>query len=111
MLDTLKLIPALGWLIFSALCFAAGEYTSKLWGYKPSVTLTLAVLFAYSIGVLAWLPALLHKNDLARMGTLWYLLSTPSTILIGVLLFKEKLSPSQWLGMALACLALWLLKD
>lgn len=110
-MEKFKVIPALGWLLMSALFFSGGEYLSKLWGYKPGWGLTAAVVASYAVGTLLWLPALLHKNDLARMGTLWYLLTTPTTILLGVLVFKEKLTPTQWAGIAVAMVALWLLKD
>ena len=110
-MEKLKVIPALGWLLMSALFFSGGEYLSKLWGYKPGWGLTTAVVCSYAVGTLLWLPALLHKNDLARMGTLWYLLTTPTTILLGVLVFREKLTPTQWVGIGVAMVALWLLKD
>lgn len=110
-LTSLKVVPALGWLLLSALFFSGGEYFSKLWGYKPGWGLTAAVVSAYAMGTLLWLPALLHKNDLARMGTLWYLLTTPMTVLLGVLVFKEKLTGQQWAGIAIAMVVLWLLKD
>jgi drug/metabolite transporter (DMT)-like permease len=110
-LESLKVVPALGWLLMSAAFFSGGEYFSKLWGYRPGLGLTAAVVTTYAIGTLCWLPALLHKNDLARMGTLWYLLTTPVTVALGVLVFKEKLSPGQWAGMGFAMVALWLLKD
>jgi len=110
-MEKFKVIPALGWLLMSAMFFSGGEYLSKLWGYKPGWGLTAAVVASYVAGVLLWLPALLHKNDLARMGTLWYLLTTPTTILLGVVVFKEKLTPMQWVGIGVAMVALWLLKD
>ena len=110
-LESLKVVPALGWLLMSAAFFTGGEYLSKIWGFKPSWCITAAVAGTYAIGTLFWLPALLHKNDLARMGMLWYLLTTPMTILLGVLIFKEKLTQGQWAGIALAMVALWLLKD
>lgn len=109
MLERLKVIPAIGWLIISALCFSGGEFLSKKWGQNPGLGLTVAVLIAYMLGSLTWLPALLHKNELARMGTLWYLLTTPMTVLLGVVIFHEKLTDGQWAGIALAALALFLL--
>ena len=109
MLENLKVVPALGWLLMSAAFFAGGEFLSKKWGQNPSWFLTALVVVSYAAGTLLWLPALLHKNELARMGTLWYLLTTPLTIFLGVVVFHEKLTGGQWAGMALALAALWLL--
>jgi len=109
MLDRLKVIPALGWLLMSAFAFSGGEFLSKKWGQNPGWLLTVAVVTAYAVGSCLWLPALLHKNELARMGTLWYLLTTPMTVFLGVVIFHEKMTNGQWAGIALALVALWLL--
>lgn len=108
-LQSLKIVPALGWLLTSAMAFSVGEYLSKRWGQSPNAGMALAVVATYAVGSLLWLPALLHKNELARMGTLWYLLTTPMTVLLGVVVFGEKLDAQQWVGIALALVALWLL--
>jgi len=109
MLDRLKIVPALGWLLVSALFFAGGEFLSKKWGQNPGWMLTGAVVATYALGSLMWLPALLHKNELARMGMLWCLLTTPLTVIMGTIVFHEKLSNGQWVGIALAMVALLLL--
>lgn len=109
MLERLKVIPALGWLLISAAFFSGGEFLSKKWGQNPGLGLTVAIMIVYMLGSLAWLPALLHKNELARMGTLWYLMTTPMTVLLGVVVFHEKLTGGQWIGVALALVALWFL--
>jgi len=41
-------IPAIIWLLISALFFACGEYLSKLWGNEPSIRLTLFVVITYA---------------------------------------------------------------
>ena len=58
---------------------------------------------------LSWLPALLHKNQLATMGTLWLLLATVATVALGVLIFHEKLNGLQITGLFLAIIAMILL--
>ena len=108
-LERLKIVPALGWLLMSALFFSGGEFLSKKWGEHPGLGLTVAIVVLYATGTLMWLPALLHKNELARMGMLWYLLTTPLTVILGVVVFHEKLTSGQWVGVALAMIALWFL--
>lgn len=102
-------IPALVWLIISALFFAGGEYLSKIWGNGPSIYLTILVVCTYALGTLSWLPALLHKNQLAIMGTLWLLLAILATIGIGILVFHERINILQTFGIILAIAALILL--
>ncbi len=102
-------IPAIIWLLISALFFAAGEYLSKLWAMGPSLRFTILVVMAYALGTLTWLPALLHKNQLAIMGTLWLLLATLATISIGIFIFHEQLNYFQIVGIILAAIAMILL--
>lgn len=67
------------------------------------------VVGIYALGTLSWLPALLHKNELAIMGTAWLLLATVATVVIGFFVFGETLSTLQWIGIGLALVALVLL--
>lgn len=102
-------VPAAVWLIISALFFAGGEYFSKLWGRHPTVETTLWIFIFYTLCSLSWLPALLHKNQLAVMGTLWLLLGMVATIIVGVFVFHEKVATVQIVGIFLAFIALILL--
>ncbi len=108
-MNILLAIPAPAWLILSALFFAGGEYLSKHWGNAPTWCGALFVVLVYSVATLTWLPALLHKNELAVMGTAWLLLATAATLVIGVFIFHESLSGPQWVGVVLALVSLFLL--
>ena len=109
MIPYLLKVPAVGWLLLSAIFFAGGEYLSKLWAKDPSGKATVFVVATYALGTLTWMPALLHKNELAIMGTAWLLLATVATVAIGVFVFGEPLSAKQLIGIALALVALVLL--
>jgi multidrug transporter EmrE-like cation transporter len=108
-MNILLFVPAIVWLLISATFFAAGEYLSKMWGINPSLKFALLVALVYSIGSLFWLPTLLHKNQLIVMGTIWIILATLSTIIIGFLIFHEKLTLLQWTGVILSFIALLLI--
>ncbi|OGZ26839.1 MAG: hypothetical protein A2365_01420 [Candidatus Nealsonbacteria bacterium RIFOXYB1_FULL_40_15] len=108
-MNILLFVPAIGWLLISALFFVCGEFLSKLWGNSPSIQMTIIVIVAYAFGSITWLPALLHKNHLATMGTLWLLLATAATIIIGVLIFHEKVTALQGVGIFLALVSMILL--
>jgi multidrug transporter EmrE-like cation transporter len=108
-MNFLFLIPSWGWLIISALFFAAGEYTSKRFALNPSWVFVLFVLIAYGISELTWLPAILEKNKLAITGTIWSVLSLFMTCLIGILIFKERLNTLSIFGLFFAIIAVTLL--
>lgn len=105
----LLVVPAWAWLLISAAWFTAGEYASKKWGMAPSWRFAFFVVGVYAVGTFAWLPALLHKNQIALMGTLWLVLATVATVSVGVFAFHEQLSLVQWVGVGLALVALTLL--
>ena len=97
------------WLIISALFFAVGEFLSKKFALSPKFSYVALLLIAYSIGVLAWLPAILQRNSLSVVGTMWSVLSLLATITIGVLIFGEKISMVGIAGIIAAIIAIVLL--
>ena len=94
------------WLILSAVFFAIGEFLSKKFALNPNITLVIIILIVYSAGVLFWLPAILERNQLSIVGTMWSVLSLLTTILIGVLVFDEKLSLTGIIGIVFAFMAI-----
>lgn len=103
------LLPAWGWLSFSVAFYAVGEYISKTWANSPTTTEVLCVMAASAISALLWLPALFSHNHLASMGTSWLVLATATTVILGVLVFGERLSAIQWTGVIFAIAAFILL--
>lgn len=97
------------WLLISSMFFALGEFLSKKFATTPSWTYVSLVLLAYSMGVLAWLPAILQKNQLAVVGTMGSVLSLSTTIFIGVVVFGESLSMVNIVGLCLGAFAVFLL--
>jgi multidrug transporter EmrE-like cation transporter len=97
------------WLVLSALFFAVGEFFSKKFALGPRFALVLLILLAYILGTLAWLPAILQKNSLSIAGTIWSVMSLFATVLIGVLVFEERLNFIGILGMILAVISIVLL--
>jgi multidrug transporter EmrE-like cation transporter len=97
------------WLVLSAVFFAIGEFLSKKFALSPKFPTIIYILLAYSAGVLAWLPAILQKNQLSVVGTLWAVLSLLTTILIGLIIFNEKLNLTGVIGIFFAFIAVILL--
>ena len=108
-MKSLLSINYLAWLILSGVFFAAGEFLSKKFALNPKGILVVCVLVVYSLGVLAWLPAILQKNQLSIVGAMWSVLSLLTTVLIGLLIFGEKLSVVGIIGIIMAVIAVILL--
>lgn len=97
------------WLALSAVFFAGGEFFSKKFALNPRVIFVVYILLMYIFGTLAWLPAILQKNQLSIVGAIWSVMSLLATVLIGVLIFSEKLSMIGVLGVVTAFVAVALL--
>ncbi len=97
------------WLILSATLNAIGEYFSKLWADSPLAMTAILAIVSYTLGSIAWLPALKAKNILGVTGVLWLILGLIATITLSAIVFKERLTIQQWLGIALGFLSIFLL--
>ena len=97
------------WLIASALFFAFGEFLSKKFALHPKFSYIVILLAFDFLSVLVWLPAILQKNSLSIVGTMWSVLSLLTTVLVGILIFGEKLSTIGIIGMITALVAIVLL--
>ncbi len=106
MINIFLAIPAIVWLLISAGFYIFGEYFSKRWGMHPNLITALAVAIFSFLSALFWLPALIHRNQLAIMGTIWLLLATIATVFVGVIVFQEKITPIEWVGIIMALVAL-----
>jgi len=108
-LKSLLSVNYIFWLIASAIFFAAGEFLSKKFALSPKLFYIVFILIAYCVAELLWLPAILQKNQLSVVGTMWSVMGLLATILIGLLVFKEKLSLVGSLGIIFAFISIVLL--
>lgn len=97
------------WLLLSGVFFAIGEFLSKKFALNPKLSLFIILILTSSLGMITWLPAIMQKNQLSVVGVMWSVLSLISTILIGVLIFHEKLTQLNILGIILGVIAVTLL--
>jgi multidrug transporter EmrE-like cation transporter len=96
-------------LIASGVMFGAGEFLSKKFAQAPGIIAALLTIGAYVICELFWLPALAKTNTLAITGTIWNVMAFIGTIFIGMVLFKETLSPVAYWGIAFGLVSVLLL--
>jgi multidrug transporter EmrE-like cation transporter len=97
------------WLALSALCFAGGEYLSKVYIINPRLGTLVVLVASYCSGVFLWLPALRQRPELAVTGTIWSVVTMLMTVAIGVFIFGEALSTTRVIGIVLAMIAVALL--
>ncbi|MDE2311592.1 MAG: hypothetical protein KGJ93_00675 [Patescibacteria group bacterium] len=109
MMKNLLSINYLIWLTISVVFFSVGEFFSKKFALQPKLSWVILILGAYILGTLAWLPAILQKNQLSIVGTIWSVLSLLATVGIGVLIFAEKLSFVGTAGIITALISIILL--
>ncbi len=99
----------MAWLVLSAGFFAVGEFLSKKFALAPSFLYVVVIIGTYTLGTLAWLPAILQKNQLSIVGAIWSVLSLIATVLIGVLIFGEQLNGIGITGIIFGAIAIALL--
>ena len=94
------------WLVGSALAFALGEFCSKYYALYPDrPRLLVSIFIAYNVGVALWVPAIVKTKELAITGTIWSVLSLFATVLIGAVIFSERLAIIHWIGVSFAVLS------
>jgi multidrug transporter EmrE-like cation transporter len=109
MMRFLLFVPAIVWLLVSGFLNADSEGVSKYWAMERHWYLIVVVATLSATSSILWLPSLLHKNQLSIMGTGWLLIATVTTLFLGLVVFREQLTVTQWIGIILAVLALSLL--
>ena len=93
----------------SLLCFGVGEYNSKLYALQPAYWRAAVVVLCYAVGSSFWLPAIRLVNQLTVLGTLWNIGAMLVTVAIGMIVFRETVTPSQSVGVVLALISCYLL--
>ncbi len=90
-------IPILILILTSALAATAGEYTAKRWSMQPAGwQFVLAIVLYASAGTLFMLC--LPREKLIVVGILYDILTNSSFLLMGFLIFHERLSRLQSVG-------------
>ena len=108
-MEILTIIPSWIWITISTILFAFGEFLSKKFSLNPGWTLFVLFLVVDIVSAAAWIPAIFEKNQLSVTGVIWSIVSLIATVAIGLLVFNEKLTPTQSIGMVLGFVAVILL--
>ncbi len=105
------LIPVVVWLAGYVVFYCFGEFFSKKMGMNPGWQNFVLLLLSYNISVLFWVPSIIQKNSLSLTSTLYTLAASVAGIVLGLVVFHEKVTPLQGTGIALgiaSMLMMWL---
>ena len=108
-MDYILAIPALFWIIASAIVYAYGEYLSKKFALNPSWAAAFFVAFIYAIDAFLWLPAIFQKKQLVTTTLIWTVMSLIAIATVGFFVFDEKVSTTGAVGIILAIVSIFLL--
>ena len=97
------------WLLLSCLMFAVGEYLSQCFANEPKISTVIYLVIIDIFAIVTWLPAIMQKNHLVVVGTIWSILSLVCTVLIGTLIFNEQLNTRIVVGLIFSFVAIILL--
>jgi multidrug transporter EmrE-like cation transporter len=108
-MQALTFLPSWAWIIVSGVFFALGEFFSKKFVLSPGWSLLVIFLVVDILSALTWLPAIFEKSNLSVTGVIWSVVSVMATVAIGILVFGEKLTIIQSIGLFLGLIAVALL--
>ena len=108
-MEILTIIPSWIWITISTILFAFGEFLSKEFALNPGWKFFTFFMIINTVSAAAWIPAIFEKNQLSITGVIWSIVSLIATVAVGLLIFHEKLTPTQSVGLALGVIAVILL--
>jgi drug/metabolite transporter (DMT)-like permease len=97
-------------LVLNFILSTAGDTAAKVWADNPGhkwfwITIVLSAITSVSFMLV------IRQSGLAIGSTIMLLLTMASTFLIGFLYFKEHIATGQWIGIALAFVAVLFLSN
>ena len=98
------------WLMLSLPFYGIGEYTSKLFAQTHMWYYVVIGILGYALGCLCWFPALMLRNELLVLDTIWKALAAGVTALLALLIFHERPSVVQYIGIVLVFIGILLVK-
>lgn len=104
----LQKLPVIVLLLLGAVCVAAGDFFGKSWSLDQRNTLYFVSLAAYALSAVFYLPSLL-KEGLVITTVIWSILIILVSVFIGLVLFRETLSPLRMIGVLIGLVSLVIL--
>jgi multidrug transporter EmrE-like cation transporter len=96
--------------ILAAMISVVGDLFGKMWATGKGTWYYFAALAAWTLGSIVYLPVL-AKQGLIVATLLWCIINVLGFVFLGVVLFKETLTPLQWTGVILGVVGMALLSS
>lgn len=106
--DLLPRLPVYFLLVISAAAVTIGDYFAKKWSLDQKNIFIALAIFNYFLASCFYIPTLL-KEGLVVTTVIWILLSTIGFLFVGVIIFKEPLSITHYIGVAIGIIAIFIL--
>jgi multidrug transporter EmrE-like cation transporter len=95
--------------IVAMIFYTVAEYYSKRYATDGTSWFMFLSIIFYMITVFLWFPTLSNKNELCVVSLIWTMLYAIIGSFLGLIVFKEVLTPIQMLGVGLAFVSIFLL--
>lgn len=93
---------------FASLSVVVGDIFAKYWSINTKPVFYFIALIAYAFSGFFYIPTLLREG-LVVTSVIWSITSIIGFLAVGILLFKETLTPLQIIGVVLGIIALVIL--
>lgn len=104
-INSMSKLPVILLLILAASSVTVGDYFGKYWSINQKMVYYWLALLGYFGSGIFYLPTLLRKG-LVVTSLIWTLIATIGFLIIGLVIFKENLTPLQVVGVILGISAL-----
>lgn len=100
MIDKLLVIL---YMMLAGVLIALGDYYSKKWSLQGYDKLNIIIAYAlYALSPAFWFLSFKLNSKLAEMTVVWVVMNILAATFIGLYIFGEQLSVTQWSGVALS---------
>lgn len=101
-------ISVIGLIILASLSVTIGDFAAKSWSVNQKGSYLLLAFIGYFFSGFFYIPSLLREG-LIVTSVLWGLINTIGFIVIGLVIFKESLSPIQVVAVILGIISIFIL--
>lgn len=108
MINLFNKLPVIVLLIISSIGVISGDFFAKYWSIKQKAIFFVLAVLGYLVSSFFYIPTLLREG-LVITSIIWSLLSIIGFLFIGLIIFHEKLTVIQYVGVFIGILALIIL--
>jgi drug/metabolite transporter (DMT)-like permease len=97
-------------LLLDSLLVCSGSVLIRKWAVGSPASLAVVGISLYNLGSVFWLVAMRRGMPLGRAAVVFGMMNLVLAVLAGLAMFKERLTPIQWAGVAFALISVVLVE-